>query len=111
MEAKKFNIDVIPKDKIVSVEISGYFYERLSSHVMHYLSTLSEDKINKSFQMIQDDVAHLDPVAFNLQTLFTLLHSIEDTFDKKGFRTKEEIEVTPKDQDIDEEDDDSKTED
>ena len=110
MEAKKFNIDVIPKDKIVSVEISGYFYERLSSHAMHYLSTLSEEKINKSFKMIQDDVAHLDPVAFNLQTLFTLLHSIEETFDKEGLITKEEIEVTPEDQELDE-DDDSKTED
>ena len=110
MEQKKISLDVIPKDKIVSVELSGYFYDRLAKHAMYFLSTLSEEKIQKSFQMIKDNVAHLDPVAYNLQTLFTLLHDIEDIFEKEGHIVKEEITVSPEDQD-DDEDDDSKTED
>jgi len=108
MEAKKFKIDVIPKDKLVTVEISGYFYDRLSKHVMHYLTTLSEDKVEKSLQMIKDGASHLDPVAYNLQTLFTLLHDIEDIFEKEGHITKEEVKITPDESD---DEDDSKTED
>jgi hypothetical protein len=107
MESKKFEVDVIPRDAITTVEISGYFYERLSNHVMHYLSKFTEEEISKFYQMISDNTAHLNPDAYNLQTLFTLLHDLEEKFDADGVIKKDTLIVNEEDQ----LDNDSKTED
>lgn len=111
MESKKFNVAYIPKDKVVSIEFSGAFYERLSNFVMRHLTTFSEQEADKAMTMIKDGVAHLDVKSYDLETLFTLLHAIEEKFNQKGYITQEEITVTPEDQKDDEEDDEEDDED
>jgi hypothetical protein len=113
MEQKKFNVAYVPKDKLISIEISGVFYERLSNFVLRHLTTFSEQEADRAMTMIKDRTAHLDVKAYDLETLFTLLHGIEEKFNQKGYITQEEVIVTPEDQLDDQEDDeeDSKTED
>ena len=112
MEDKIVNIKTIPKDGVITLEVSGEFYNRIRSYISHLGDIYGEDKLGKIYRYIEDGMSHHDQTAFNFETLLILCKSIEEEFHNNDLMLDEEINITQTIKDLEAEaDEESKTED
>lgn len=90
----KINIQSIPEDKSVKVEIGGIFYQRLNKLLVDYCDSVDQKELLLALGKIKiDKYLTNDKFAFNLETLLILLKAIEETFHKEGYAQDNEIEI------------------
>lgn len=89
-EPKTTQIYTVSPETMTSVEISGAFYQRMTSAYFSYISKLSQEKMDLIFASIQegkindleDDQDKID--AATIETHLILMRTIELNFKKAG---------------------------
>lgn len=95
-------VEKVQQDKVVSIEISGFFYQRLHKFLQDYLEVKDPSEYFATLQRIgekyQDKIPE-DDDSINLETLIILIRTLEEAFQKAGYIDKEEIELELKKKD------------
>lgn len=102
LEKKKVTIEKVQQDKTVSIEISGFFYQRLHKFLQDYLEAKDPNEYFAALQKIAEkysDKVPDDDDSLNLETLIILIKTLEEAFQKAGYIDKEEIEIELKKKD------------
>ena len=97
-ETKKVELQVIPGDAEISLDISGYFYKRIGAVYFQYISKMDIPVYEKIVQHIEKNtVGDLSGQeladAACIHTLLVLMHSIEKEFTDKGLDKTQEFEI------------------
>lgn len=102
--SKKETVDVpmIKHESIISIEISGLYYERIQKLYSNYVEGIGIDKAMKLLKNIkEEDIAGLSKEdithAFYIETFLILIASIEKKFEEKGLIYQEKIELPSED--------------
>ena len=96
-ETKMVEVEKVQQDKVVTIEISGFFYQRFHKFIMDYMSAKGPDEYLKTLQKLAEEYqvkVPEDDDSINLETLIILIRTMEDAFSKAGYVDKSEVEVT-----------------
>jgi hypothetical protein len=96
LEKKKVTIEKVQQDKTVSIEISGFFYQRLHKFLQDYLGAQTPEQYLHALERIQikyQGKIPEDSEALNLETMIVLIRTLEEAFQKEGYIDKEEVEI------------------
>src|SRR5687767_5783864 len=69
-------VEIIPKDEIVTIKVSGHFYSRVAAMLKTYCSQLSPKDLTATLMSLEKNGPQSE-YEFNLETLLTLTHEIE----------------------------------
>lgn len=92
--AKKLNILSIPPDKVVSIEISGAFYQRLNKLMIEYCDSKGQQELVRAMMAIKHENTKNNDFAFNIETLMVFMKALEERFQQEGYAVNNEIDVS-----------------
>lgn len=107
---EKLNVLNIDPSKIITVPISGTFYQRLNKFLVSFGDAVSKKELLTAMVKIRNETSAEDDFAYNLETLIILLHAVEIKFEEGGFTTSHDVEIEVPD-DFGEEDPAAETDD
>lgn len=90
------DIEKVQQDKVITIEISGFFYQRFNKFVIDYMNIKGADEYLKTLQKLAKEFlvnVPDDDDSINLETLIILIRTMEEGFAKAGFIDKETIEI------------------
>ena len=83
--------DAIPSDAIISLKLSGAFYEKLKIVLLSMTEKVPADKLLPMLEKFKTPQAHEDAEEFSIYTLLLLVKSIEDEAKKQGLTETKEM--------------------
>lgn len=95
MDNKKITVSSIKPEDTVLVKISGGFFSRLQALYFHIVKDFDEEQ----FKSLMTGILHktkfkeTESDAYNLQTIVTLLYSLEDEFKKAGLVSEKSVDM------------------
>jgi len=95
-ETKTVTVETVQQDKVITIEISGFFYQRFYKFVTDYLDIKGADDYLKVFQKLADEYmvkVPEDDESLNLETLLILIRTMEEGFTSAGFVDKQDVDV------------------
>ena len=87
------NLISIPEDATVSIEVSGYFYQRFNKLLIEYADMQGKDNLLKAMLLIKQQKSQEMTFAFNLETLMILGAAIETAYKEAGLTKDNLVEI------------------
>jgi hypothetical protein len=89
----KHEIEVIPFESKIKLEITGSFYARLQQLTIHYTSKSTKEEILEAMKRMSDKEQAKTEFEYHIQTLTSLMYEIEMAAKEQNLLEKREIEV------------------
>jgi hypothetical protein len=77
-------ISVFPNDSLVSIQISGAFYTRLTQLILEMSSSKTKKEMSEILDMLKNNQDPTDPFTYHYITVLTLIHEIETRGKEQG---------------------------
>lgn len=98
-DTKKITTYVVANDSVVSIDISGDFYKRITALYFNLVKKIgtenfekiSEALVKNKLEDLTEEQDRLD--GFSIDTLLILMTSIESVFKDKDLIKKQEVEI------------------
>lgn len=74
---EKIKYDTIPNDALIDITISGSFYKKLTSLLIHVGSSVSNEEFTKILANIKEDKPVDSVIQLNVEVLLALIYEIE----------------------------------
>lgn len=91
--AKKIEVETIPYDAKIKIEVPGSFYARLQQLVVHYSQSKPQEELLKAMQRLKENKQAESEFEYHIQTLTILIFEIENAAKEQKALKKEEIEI------------------
>lgn len=98
MSSQNQTVDVFPFDEIVSIEMSGAFYARITQLLMDHIHTKEPQEVAKLFNELSSREPQ-DAYEYHLVTLSALVREVEEQVQKQNKRKAIEIPTLEPDAD------------
>lgn len=91
--AKKIELETIPYDAKIKLEIPGSFYARIQQLVVHYSQSRNQEELVKALERLKNKEQATSEFEYHIQTLTILVFEIEQAAKEQNLLKKEELEV------------------
>lgn len=98
-ETKKVKVPAIPREAIVSIDISGAFHRRILGMYFNYAKKFEPQKFDELVKAVAADKVNTlengqDQIdAFTIETMLILMNGIETEFRSKNLLTDTDMDV------------------
>lgn len=100
MSDTKKTIYTVAPESIVSIEVSGHFYKRVTALYFKLIKSIEPERLEKILKALEKrDLTSLENEqdkqdAYSIDTLFILMSTIETEFKSKDLIKKDEIDIS-----------------
>jgi len=91
---EKIKYKTIPHDAIISIEVSGAFYNNLSNLLLHLSSSVSEEEFKAMLEALKENKPAKNITEFNIHMLFSLIYEIEKNAKNQNKVVTTEIDLS-----------------
>ncbi len=81
---EKIKYDTIPQDALISIEISGSFYQKLTGLLFHLGSSVSNEEFAKVIANIKEDKPVESVFQLNIEIILALIYEVETNAKKQN---------------------------
>lgn len=89
----KHQVETIPFEAVVKMDIPGSFYARLQQLTIHYSQSRPHDELLKAMQKLKGKDQAETEFEYHIQTLTILMFEIETAAKNQGLLKMEEIDI------------------
>lgn len=94
----KHNVEVIPFESRIKLEIPGSFYARLQQLSIHYAAKGTKEELVEAMKSLSGKEQAKSEFEYHMQTLTILMYEIENAAKEQKLLENREIEVPDTDQ-------------